>query len=265
MQNQTIQENLATSLTAETTELLPFLPYLLQDFWELGSDPDAMTQLVKNHIPLSPKIKVLDLACGKGAVSVKIAQQLGVQVKGIDLLPEFIEVAKQKATEHNVSDLCEFIVGDVTQSIKTEKDYDVVIFGAAGIVLGSPPEMLCSLKTVIKPGGFILIDEGYRPDDVGQSDVKCNSYQFLTERQWLALFKETGLELIETASDENNQTSASGDSKAGMAFITARANELIEKHPDKRAIFEEYVQGQQDEYDDIENTIACVTWILRKL
>lgn len=31
------RRKLAASLTAETTDLLPFLPYLLQDFWELGS------------------------------------------------------------------------------------------------------------------------------------------------------------------------------------------------------------------------------------
>jgi phage shock protein A len=49
-----------------------------------------------------------------------------------------------------------------------------------------------------------------------------------------------------------------------MAFITARANELIEKHPDKQAMFEGYIQSQQNEYDDIDNTLDGATWILRK-
>jgi len=31
-----VKEKLAKSLTAETTELIPYLPYLLQDLWELG-------------------------------------------------------------------------------------------------------------------------------------------------------------------------------------------------------------------------------------
>ena len=60
MTNKT-KEALATSLTADTTELLPFLPYLLQDFWELGSDPEVMIRLIKKHIALSPEISVLDL------------------------------------------------------------------------------------------------------------------------------------------------------------------------------------------------------------
>lgn len=34
-----VEEKLAKSLTAESTELIPYLPYLLQDLWELGSSP----------------------------------------------------------------------------------------------------------------------------------------------------------------------------------------------------------------------------------
>ena len=263
MTNET-KEALACSLTAETTVLLPFLPYLLQDFWELGSDPEVMIRLIKKYVSLSPQTRVLDLACGKGAVSVKVAERLQIKVKGIDILPEFIEFAKQKAKEHHVADNCEFIVGDINEAVITEKDYDVVIFGAAGTVLGPPAEMLRKLKSVIKPGGYLLIDEGYLPDNVGQSDVKCNSYVLLTGKQWAALFKDAGLNLVETATDKDAGIPASGDSERGMAFITARANELIARHPNKKDIFEGYVCGQRNEYDDIENTLNCVTWILRK-
>ena len=258
------EEKLACSLSAQTTELLPFLPYLLQDFWELGSDPEVMVKLIKKHIPLSPETKLLDLACGKGAVSVKVAEQLGIKVKGVDMLPEFIEVCKQKAIEYNVADLCEFIIDDVNEAVNNEKDYDIVVFGAAGNVLGEPIEMLRKLKSIIRPGGYLLIDEGYLPDDVKQSDVKRSNYELLTGAQWMDLFQEAGLQLIETVGDENNETAASGDSDKGMAFITARANELMAKYPTKKVMFEEYIRGQQNEYDDIENTMICVTWMLRK-
>lgn len=72
------EEKLARSLTAETTALLPYLPYLLQDLWELGSSPKTMTGLIKQHIPLSEKTTLLDLACGKGAVAINIARQLNM-------------------------------------------------------------------------------------------------------------------------------------------------------------------------------------------
>ena len=257
------EEKLAGSLTAETTELLPFLPYLLQDFWELGSEPDIMVELIRNNANVSEPARVLDLACGKGAVSVKIAQKLRAKVKGIDLLPDFIQIAAQKAEEHNVADLCEFIVEDINEAVKRERDYDIVILGAAGNVLGAPAETLNKLKNTIRPGGYILIDDGYLPDDGKQEDVLYSNYEYLTEKQWSDLFIASGLELMETAVGADNPENL--DSASGMAAITARANELIAKHPDKKEIFEGYIRSQQNEYDDIDNNIVGAVWILKKL
>lgn len=62
-----VEEKLAKSLTAESVELIPYLPYLLQDLWELGSSPKDMVHLISKNIIISEKTKVLDLACGKGA------------------------------------------------------------------------------------------------------------------------------------------------------------------------------------------------------
>ncbi|MCL2752709.1 MAG: class I SAM-dependent methyltransferase [Defluviitaleaceae bacterium] len=106
-----ISEKLAGSLTAETTELIPFLPYLLQDFWEIGSEPNIMIELLQQYATLPKDSKVLDLACGKGAVSVKMAHQLKLQIKGVDIIPDFVKFAVQKAEEYSVSHLCEFVIG----------------------------------------------------------------------------------------------------------------------------------------------------------
>lgn len=256
------EEKLAASLTAETTELLPFLPYLLQDFWELGSDPMVIAELIKEQVDLSENTKVLDLACGKGAVSVKIAQKLRVKVKGIDLIPAFTESAGQKAKEFGVDDLCDFAVDDINEAVKKEKDYDCVILGAVGNVLGSPIETLNKLRSTIRIGGHIVIDECYLPDDGKQEDVRYNNYEYLTKKQWETLFDEAGLELIKTVL--NSDDTENLDSVSGMAAITTRANELIEKYPDKKAIFEGYIRSQQNEYDDIDNNLVAVTWILKK-
>ena len=258
------EKKLACSLTAETTELIPFLPYLLQDFWLLGSDPNAMTELIKTHVDYSENTKVLDLACGKGAVSIKIAQELRIKIKGIDLLPEFIEFAAKKAKEHKIEKLCDFVVEDINEAVKKEKDYDIVILGAVGNVLGSPAETLSKLKATIKMGGYILIDEAYLLDDVNQENVLYKNYEYLTEKQWWDLFKEADLELIKTVSASDLDSPENPDSDFGMANITKRANELIKNYPDKKNIFEGYINSQQREYDDLENNIEGVIWILKK-
>ncbi|WP_207706943.1 hypothetical protein [Alkalibaculum sporogenes] len=42
-----VEEKLAKSLTAESTELIPYLPYLLQDLWELGSSPKDIINMIQ--------------------------------------------------------------------------------------------------------------------------------------------------------------------------------------------------------------------------
>ena len=254
------EEKLACSLTAETTELLPFLPYLLQDLWELGSNPKDMIKLIKKHMPISEATKILDVACGKGAVAVNVAENLGVNVYGFDLLLDFIEYARQKAKELNVNSLCHFAAADANEIVNTEVDYDCVIFGAAGNILGSPQETLSKLRKTVKPGGFILIDESYLPDASGGEEIKYKNYEYLTREQWMRLFQDNGLKLVEeiTHTEEYNFDS---DNKA----IAARAEELSAKHPEKRTIFEGYIQSQLNECDDLEENLESVTWMLQKL
>ena len=254
------EEKLAYSLTAETTELLPFLPYLLQDLWELGSSPRDMIKLIKKHMPMSENTKILDLACGKGAVSINIAKELGVRVYGFDLIPEFIEYSIQKAKELNVDTLCYFTVGDANKIVDIEKNYDCVIFGAAGNILGSPQETLTKLIETIKPNGYIIIDEAYLPDDGDNERVKYKNYDFLTQKQWLNLFKENGLKLVEEISNVEEY-----DFDSDNEAIAMRTNELIAKYPEKRAIFEGYIQSQLNECDDLENNVVAVTWMLQKM
>jgi ubiquinone/menaquinone biosynthesis C-methylase UbiE len=205
----------------------------------------------------------LDLACGKGAVSVKVAQKLRARVKGIDLIPEFIEYAAQKAKEFNVDDLCEFLLDDINEAVKKEKDYDCVVYGAVGPdVLGGPADALIKLKQAVKPGGYVLIEEGYIPDESKRKSVRYNRDAYFPLQQWMAWFREAGLELVETASGHSE---GNLDSDTGLAAITARASELIEKYPDKKALFEGYVRNQRNEYDDIGDSLVCVTWVLKKL
>jgi len=257
------EERLVRSLSWETTDLLPFLPYLLQDFWELGSDPDLIEDVISRYIRISDKTRILDLACGKGAVTVKVAQKLRVRVKGIDLMPEFLEYAMKKAKEFDVEGLCEFVLGDINEAVKTEKDYDCVVFGAAGVeVFGGALAALDKLKATVKPGGFILIEEGYIPDDGKREEIRYNADAYFPLQYWMGLFDEAKLQLVESATGHSE-----GDLNAdtGLAAITARADELIEKYPDKKELFEGYVRNQRNEYADIGDSLATVTWVLRKL
>ncbi|TLG77503.1 class I SAM-dependent methyltransferase [Culicoidibacter larvae] len=254
---KSVEERLAESLTATSTELLQYLPYLLQDFWELGSSPQIMSEILQTNIPSLEGMQILDLGCGKGAVSVALARTLSAKVTGIDIIPEFIEYAKSKAQEFKVSELCTFIAEDINQSIERERNYDCVVFGAVGAVLGAPAEMLPKLKQTVKPGGYILIDEAYLAANNEGGNV---AYQmdYLTREQWLALFEQLGLELVDEKVNEGDL-----EFDEDNANIKQRADELKKLHPEQSALFDGYVQSQLDECYDLENNIVGVVWLLR--
>lgn len=250
----TLEEKLAKSLTAESTELIPYLPYLLQDLWEMGSSPGDILEVITKHIFVSEKTRVLDLACGKGAVSVKLAGQLGCHIKGIDIIPEFIDYAIGKSREFGVEDLCEFAAGDITQSVKTEKDYDIVILGSAGDVLGNPEETITLLKNTIKKGGYIVIDDAYG---------NGNNENYPDREQWLEIFNNTGVRLVDEKIIEDDEMTSLNNEQ--QALIMKRAGELKGRLPEKAHLFDGYILSQQEECDELENEISGVTMLLQAI
>lgn len=248
-----VEYKLAKSLTAETTELIPYLPYLLQDIWELGSIPTDISGLLSEYTSISASSRILDLACGKGAVSIFLAKALGCQVKGIDLLDDFIAVAKNQAKGLNLSNLCRFAVGDINEAINTEKGYDVVILGAAGDVLGTPVETIVKLKKTVKSKGFIVIDDAY---------VEPNStIDYYTREHWMGCFQKAGVRLLGEKGCDPKQMSRIN--QHNQANIVKRAKELTARYPEKADLFAGYVKSQQAECDDLEGELTAVTWLLQ--
>jgi SAM-dependent methyltransferase len=252
---QTVEEKLAKSLTAESVELIPYLPYLLQDLWELGSSPKDILDMITKHIHLSVETRVLDLACGKGAVSVNLAKNLGCMVKGIDIIPEFIDNAIKRAHEFGVEKMCEFVVGDITQSVQTEKGYDIVILGAVGDVLGNSEETIILLKNTVKKGRYIMIDDAYGND--------ITNVKYPTREQWLALLNNTGVRLIDEKMIEDDEMVSLNHEQ--QELIVKRANELKAEIPEKAQLFDSYIRSQQAECDELENEITGVTLLLQAI
>lgn len=253
---EAVEEKLAKSLSAEgCTELIPFFPHLLQDLWELGSSPRDMIEMVREHIMVSHNTRVLDLACGKGAVSIRMAKELGVLVKGIDIIPEFVEYARQKSKEYKVEKLCEFEVGDITKAVNREKNYDIVILGAVGDVLGPPEQTILALKSTVKKGGYILMDDGYAKDIAND--------KYFTRSQWLSVFDGARVRLVAERLIEDQELASLNQEQ--QKWIIKRAEELKEKFPEKAYLFESYVQSQQAECDEMEEDIDGVTILLQLL
>ena len=255
---KTIEESISNAMDCSDHDILPYLPYILQDFWEIGSDPDVMISLIRKHMENNSNLKVLDLGCGKGAVSVRIAGEFNCECFGIDAIPEFISYAAAKADEFGVASLCRFEVGDIREKVKSLSKYDVIILGAIGQVFGNYVETLTTLNNNLQEGGIFIIDDGYIEDG---SDFKHE--HVFSKSDMKKQISDAGMQLAdEVVAGENENIEANYDKE--YENIVKRCNELSDKYPEKANLFINYCDRQRNEYDHLKNGITGSTMVVKR-
>jgi ubiquinone/menaquinone biosynthesis C-methylase UbiE len=251
---KSLNESVVTAMDGSDELLFDYLPYILQDIWELGASPSVIIKLIKKHKNKYQNLKVLDLGCGKGAVSVQISKELNCSCFGIDAVKEFIDEANKKAREFGVEKLCNFKVGDIRLEIINQPKYDIIILGAIGPILGDYEKTLITLKNILDENGLIIIDDAYLDETIN----KRNSNE-LTKSLILENSANAGMKLI----DEhimNLDDLQSADNKM-FQLIKERCEELIIKEPGKKKLFEDYIQLQKEENKKLENKLVCSTMV----
>jgi ubiquinone/menaquinone biosynthesis C-methylase UbiE len=255
---RTLEESVVVAMDGTDKELFPFLPYILQDVWEIGADPDSIIKLIKKHCYNLNELKVLDLGCGKGAVSVKVSQACDCFCYGIDAISEFIDYAKQKANDFHVNHLCKFEIGDIREKIKELYDYDIVILGAIGPVFGDYFSTLTSLSKCINKNGIFIIDDGYIDDDSGF--IHPLMYK---KSEILQQLEKAGMHVVENDIMDKEKIKNSDDYI--FVNIIRRCNELIEQYPDKQNLFLNYISKQEVENYVLENKVIGTTMVIKKI
>ncbi|WP_377888411.1 class I SAM-dependent DNA methyltransferase [Alkalihalobacillus sp. R86527] len=116
---------------------------------------DKWTELVLNECSSG---KVLDLGCGTGECSLKLADK-GFDVTAVDLSEQMLSVAYEKATRNNLN--VRFIQQDMRE-LETADQYDVVTIFCDSLNYITDEQGVKSTFTRIydhlKPGGVLLFD-----------------------------------------------------------------------------------------------------------
>ena len=118
---------------------------------------DRQVSFLTRELGLTSPLRILDLACGFGRHANRLAV-LGHQVTGIDLMPGFLEIAREDAARRGVS--VTYAQGDV-RKIDFEEAFDLVLllFTAFGYFDDSQNlRVLENVWRALKPGGRLVFD-----------------------------------------------------------------------------------------------------------
>jgi ubiquinone/menaquinone biosynthesis C-methylase UbiE len=122
---------------------------------------EAWLELLSRVAGAEP-LRVLDVGCGTGFVALRFAE-LGHTVTGIDLSPQMIERAREKADAEGRP--IDFRVGDATKLPLADASYDVVVARHVIWNLPEPRRGLEEWLRVLRPGGRLVLVEGKWADN----------------------------------------------------------------------------------------------------
>jgi SAM-dependent methyltransferase len=111
--------------------------------------------------------RVLEVGCGPGHLSVRMAQQLGLDVTGLDLDPAMIEVARANAERAaaganaeraaGASRLPTFVAGDAAALPFPDASFDLVVSTLSLHHWSNPRAGLSEIGRVLRPDGRALV------------------------------------------------------------------------------------------------------------
>jgi SAM-dependent methyltransferase len=103
--------------------------------------------------------RVLEVGCGPGRLSIRLAHRYGLDVIGFDLDPAMIERARANAERSQDGDerRPEFLVGDVASLAFPDGSFDLVVSTLSMHHWADPTAGLAEIGRVLRPGGRALV------------------------------------------------------------------------------------------------------------
>ena len=142
----------------EQTERLPDYDAALSSFHTAF---ERELEAIVEALPLAPAMRVLDLACGDGFYTRRIAERLRPEgsVTGADVNIAYLEQARTEAARRRSSAGVDFVVASFDALPFPEATFDFVWCAQSLYSLPDPVVVLRHLARVVRPGGLVAILE----------------------------------------------------------------------------------------------------------
>lgn len=121
---------------------------------DMGPNPLWLLEDLLADVHVAPSSRVLDLGCGRGATSVFLARELGVEVWAVDLWVPAL-VIESTLAEAGVAGSVHPINADARDLPFDDESFDAVVCIDAWEYFGTEDDVLPGLLRVLRPGGAV--------------------------------------------------------------------------------------------------------------
>ncbi|HEY9093068.1 class I SAM-dependent methyltransferase [Parasphingorhabdus sp.] len=123
----------------------------------LGRITDTLEErLLLERIGPAPGMRVLDVGCGDGVLTTRLAQD-GLEVTGLDTSTTMIDAARRRVKAAGVQ--AELIRGNVAELPFPGEQFDCVVSVATLCFVDDPDHAIREVVRVLNPGGQLILGE----------------------------------------------------------------------------------------------------------
>lgn len=151
--------------------------------------------------------RVLDLGTGKGETLIRIAERYGANGVGVDANAVFVDAARAEASGRAMPGALALVHQDAREYEAEPESFDLVICAGAR-PWGGMRDTLERLITLTRPGGQILVGEGYwlkRPDPEYLALLDCPEDDQLGHAGHIDVASELGLVPLYTSASSREE------------------------------------------------------------
>lgn len=121
-----------------------------------GVVPAVAIPELAGELRLTPGSTLLDLACGRGAYGLLIAQKAGASLIGVDFSAQALTEAREQAARMGVGN-ASFRIGELTAAGLPDASVEAVLCTDSIQFPDEPADGYAEIRRVLKPGGRVVL------------------------------------------------------------------------------------------------------------
>jgi ubiquinone/menaquinone biosynthesis C-methylase UbiE len=157
------------------------------------------TQELVQMCQIAPGKRILEVGCGAGMTSWRLAKEYDCYLVGVDLSEKMIAWSKKRAEREKVADRTEFRVANAEELPFEDNNFDIVLCESVTAFPEEKQKAVNEYARVAKSGGFVGMNEGTwlnyppPPDLIQYIKNTMENAEFLTSEGWENLLETAGL------------------------------------------------------------------------